>query len=56
VKFTNPGAAGATFFIGVKYDPGTVVGQRAPTPSTVAYTYTTVGTSALPQTVNLVKK
>ena len=39
VTFTGTG----TFYIGLKYDPKTVIGKVAPNPTTVVYTFETSG-------------
>jgi len=50
------GAGGGTFFIGVKYDPGTLKNKPAPDPSTVVYKFSTSGVPGSTQSLNLVKK
>ena len=56
----NGATAGATYVIGVKYDPNTVVGQLVPSPSTVHYDFATLvnGVVAAADTdgVNLIRK
>jgi hypothetical protein len=55
VKF-NASAAGQTFIIGIKYDTSAVKGKAAPTPSTVTYSFNTVGVPGTTQGLSLVKK
>jgi hypothetical protein len=43
-------------YIGIKYNPGTVVGKSAPNPATVTYTFATTGIAGSTSSVNLVKK
>ncbi|HJQ49910.1 MAG TPA: hypothetical protein VJ838_05305, partial [Gaiellaceae bacterium] len=43
-------------YIGIKYNPGTVVGKPAPNPATVTYTFATTGVPGSTSSVNLVKK
>jgi hypothetical protein len=45
-----------TFYIGIKYDPKTVVGQPTPSPSTVTYTFETTGVAGSADSVQLMKK
>jgi Prealbumin-like fold domain len=53
VRFNAPAG---TYFIGIKYTTGTVVGQTAPNPSTVHYTFETTGVAGSNQGLDLVKK
>src|SRR5262249_1411256 len=49
-------ATAGTYIIGVKYSTGGVVGQTAPSPSTVHYTFTEDSHSNTTQSIDLVKK
>ena len=52
VTFTGSG----TFYIGLKYDSGSVVGQPQPSPTTVHYTFSTTGVAGSTQGLDLKKK
>jgi hypothetical protein len=52
VTFTGTG----TFYIGIKYDSASVIGQPAPSPTTVTYTFATTGVSGSTDSLTLVKK
>ena len=54
VTFTAPSAG--IYYIGIKFDPNTVTGKTAPTPSTVGYTYSTTGVPGSTSSLNLVPK
>jgi hypothetical protein len=45
-----------TYYIGVKYSTGTVVGQNAPNPTTVHYSFSTSGVLSSTSGLDLVKK
>jgi hypothetical protein len=52
----NAGTTGGTFFIGIKYSTGGVVGETTPNPSTVRYVFATTGVGGSTQEIDLVKK
>jgi VCBS repeat-containing protein len=54
VNFTAPTAG--TYFIGIKYDTGSVVGATAPSPTTVHYTFSTDGVASSTSGLDLIKK
>jgi hypothetical protein len=48
---------GGTFFIGIKYDAGSVVGFTAPSPTTtVHYDFSTTGVPSSTSGLDLIKK
>jgi len=50
------GTTDATYFIGIKYDSGSVKGQTAPDPTTVHYTFETQGIAGSTEGLDLKKK
>ena len=54
VMFTAPTAG--TYFISIKYDPHTVVGAPAPSPTTVHYNFTTNLVPGSTSVVDLIKQ
>jgi hypothetical protein len=57
VKFSTTAAEGAgTYFIGIKYSThDSVVGETAPSPSTVVYTFNTTGVSGSTSQLTMVR-
>jgi hypothetical protein len=54
VQWNAPTAG--TYFIGIKYDPHTVVGMPAPSPTTVHYQFMTTGVPGSTSGIDLVKQ
>jgi hypothetical protein len=54
VTFTAPTAG--TYFISIKYDPHSVVGAPAPSPTTVHYNFTTTGVLGSTSGLDLIKQ
>jgi hypothetical protein len=48
--------SGSTFYIGIKYSTGSVVGKAAPSPTTVHYDFSTVGVAGSTSGIDLKKK
>ena len=48
--------SGSTFFIGIKYSTGAVVGKAAPSPTTVHYDFSTAGVAGSTSGIDLKKK
>jgi hypothetical protein len=56
VLFSTTAVEGAgTYFIGIKYRTSNVLGEPAPSPSTVVYTFNTTGVSGSTSQVTLVR-
>ena len=49
-------AAAGTYFISIKYDPHSVVGQPAPSPTTVHYNLNTTGVPGSTSGIDLIKQ